>query len=100
MREAEEPAASGEEVARVLKQVEADVVRVQHAPQEVVAHGEGAEDLGGNTHTMHGGKHTRVVRTRDSGLTSDEGKGVWRKKPMFDDFTRSWARKEGRRRRG
>mmetsp|Transcript_16297 Transcript_16297/g.48311 ORF Transcript_16297/g.48311 Transcript_16297/m.48311 type:complete len:492 (+) Transcript_16297:981-2456(+) len=43
--EAEQPLARGEEVARVLEEQEADHVRVQHRSEQLLADGDGAEDV-------------------------------------------------------
>ena len=42
----EHPLAAGEEVARVLEDVEADQVGVEHAADELFTHRDRAEDLG------------------------------------------------------
>jgi hypothetical protein len=43
--EAEQSLACGEEVRRVLIEVEADVARAQHAPQQLVTHRQRPKDL-------------------------------------------------------
>ncbi|WVZ78137.1 hypothetical protein U9M48_025898 [Paspalum notatum var. saurae] len=65
---AQEARAAGEEVARVVEGVEADEVRAEEAPEEVVADGDGAEDLAGG--------EGRVEEEADAGaraLAAQEG---------------------------
>jgi hypothetical protein len=52
--------AAGNEVARVISVLEADEVRVEKASKEIVADGDGAEDLGGGERRVKEEPDTRA----------------------------------------